>query len=74
MDRPNIVFIMPDQLRHAEIFHRLDTQLAHKIMRSANKAACAGRVCTFSHSSSPDFGRPGWERTYPMPWGEIYPD
>ena len=58
----------------AEVFHRLDTLLTDEIMRSADEAAFAGRVYTFSYSSSPEFGRPGWERTYPMSWNEIYPD
>ena len=57
----------------ADIFHRMDSELTTEIMRSTDEAAFSGRVYTFSHSSSPDFGRSGWERTYPMPWGEIYP-
>ena len=58
----------------ADIFHRMDTQLTEEIMRSSDEATFSGRISTISHSSNPDYGRLGWERTYPMPWGEVYPD
>ena len=56
----------------ADTFHRLDAQLTREIMRSAAEASFAG--CHRTHSSSAEFGRPGWGRSYPMPWNEIYPD
>ena len=58
----------------AGIFHRLDAMLTSEIMRSTNEAAFPGRINASFHSSSPEFGRPGSDRTYPMPWGEAYPD
>ena len=39
-------------------------------MRLMDEATFPGRHMT--HSSSSDYGRVGWERTYPMAWGEIY--
>ncbi len=56
--------------RCADIFHRMDAQLTSEIMQATNEAFFAQRVYTFSHSSSPEFGRVGWERTYPMPWDD----
>jgi hypothetical protein len=41
-------------------------------MRSVDESRFAERVA--GHSSSRDFGRPGWERIYPMPWEQVYPD
>ena len=103
MDRPNIVFIMPEPIAAnpddtqlmraagrsrsgaprkswyavqdvscADTFHRLDAQLTRAIMRSVAEASFAGCHCT--HSSSPEFGRPGWDRTYPVSWSDLYPD
>ena len=60
--------------RYAEVYHRLDAELTAEIMRSMDEAFAERRLYTFSCSSSPDFGRVGWERQYPMPWGQIYPD
>ena len=60
--------------QYADVFHRMDAQLTAEIMRAMNESYFSRRVYTFSYSSSPDFGRVGWERTYPMPWGRIYPD
>ncbi len=57
-----------------EIFHQLDTRLTTEVMRSANEAAFPGRIDAFIHSSSPEFGRPGSDRTYPMPWSKAYGD
>ena len=54
----------------AEVYHRLDQTLLAEVMRLMNEVNFAGRHLT--HSSSADFGRVGWERRYPMPWGEIY--
>lgn len=56
----------------ADIFHRLDAQLTDELMRATAEASFAGSHLT--NSSSGSFGRPGWERRYPMPWNEIYPD
>lgn len=58
----------------SDTFQRLDNLLVAEMMRSMDEANFSGRVYTFSHSSSPSFGKPGWERTYPMPWARIYPD
>ena len=54
----------------ADVYHRLDGTLVAEVMRLMDEANFAGRHRT--HSSSADFGRVGWERRYPMPWGEIY--
>jgi arylsulfatase len=51
----------------ADIYHRLDHLLLADVMRLMNEANFAGRHLT--HSSSLDYGRVGWDRTYPMPWG-----
>ncbi|MBN1402760.1 MAG: sulfatase-like hydrolase/transferase [Anaerolineae bacterium] len=59
---------------YGDVFHRMDGELTAEIMRSMDEALFSRRVYTFSYSSSPDFGRVGWERTYPMPWGQIYPE
>ena len=58
----------------ADIFHRLDAQLTHEIMRSTDEATFAGRVSATSNSSSRTFGRPGHGRTYPTPWNQTYGD
>ena len=55
-----------------EIRTRLETILATETMRLIDEAFFWQRVYTFSYSSSPDFGRAGWERTYPMSWEGIY--
>ncbi|NKB66112.1 MAG: sulfatase-like hydrolase/transferase [Candidatus Latescibacteria bacterium] len=52
----------------AGIYRRLDQALLSEVMRLLNEANFAGRHGT--HSSSADFGRVGWQRQYPMPWGE----
>ena len=57
----------------ADVFRRLDVALTTEVMRLMDEGSFSGRVYTFSHSSSSEFGRPGWERRYPMPWGDIYP-
>jgi len=59
---------------HMEVFHRLDADLTAQVMHSMDEAFWSRRLYTFSYSSSPDFGRVGWERKWPMPWGEIYPE
>jgi arylsulfatase A-like enzyme len=59
---------------YADVYRRMDTELTAEIMRSTDRAFFAQRVYTSSYSSSPDFGRVGWERTYPMPWSQIYPE
>ena len=51
----------------SDTFHRLDVMLTSEIMRSIGDSSFAGRHLT--NSSSADFGRVGWERGYPMPWG-----
>ncbi|MBC7237526.1 MAG: hypothetical protein H5T69_16915, partial [Chloroflexi bacterium] len=56
----------------ADLYRRLDATLTAEIMRYMDEAFWPQRVYTFSYSSSPDFGRVGWERTYPMPWHQIY--
>ena len=58
----------------AEVFHRMDAELTAEIMRLTNEAFFPQRTYTYSYSSSPDFGHVGWERTYPMPWEQIYPE
>ena len=60
--------------RYADIYQRMDAEITAEIIRSVDEAFFERRVYTFSHSSNPDFGRPGWERTYPMTWHHIYPD
>ena len=57
----------------ADIFHRMDAELTTRIMRSLDRSNSAQRVYTSSYSSSPDFGRVGWERPYPMPWDRLHP-
>ena len=57
-----------------DIFQRMDAELTAEIMRGMDDANFTQRVYTFSHSSNPDFGRVGWERTYPMSWNRIYPE
>lgn len=32
------------------------------------------RVPLHPFSSSPEFGRPSWDRTYPVSWSDLYPD
>ena len=51
----------------AEVYHRLDQRLLSEVMRLMEESNFAGRHLT--HSSSADFGRVGWQRRYPMPWG-----
>ena len=58
----------------ADLLQRLDVELTAAIMRSMGEAFFPRSVYTYSHSSSLDFGRVGWNRTYPMPWHQIYPD
>lgn len=53
---------------------RLEAILTRNVMRLTDEGHFPQRVYDFSYSSSPDFGRVGWERTYPMPWGQLYPD
>jgi len=60
--------------QYAEVFHRMDAELTATIMRAMNESHFSQRLYTFSYSSSPDFGRVGWERTYPMPWDRVYPE
>ena len=59
---------------YADVFHRLDSELTVEIMRSMDESYWSRRLYTFSYSSSPDFGRVGWERKWPMPWGKMYPE
>ena len=54
--------------------HNVDGELTGTVMRAIDEADFPQRVYTFSYSSSPDFGRVGWERTYPMPWNQVYAD
>ena len=56
----------------ADIFHRMDAELTTRIMRAMGKSSFAQQVYTSSYSSSPDFGRVGWERPYPMPWDRLH--
>ena len=58
----------------ADVFHRMDAELTAEIMRLTAEAFFPQRAYTYSYSSSPEFGRVGWERTYPMPWEQIYPE
>lgn len=58
----------------ADTFQRLDAELTAAIMQSMSKALFPQRVYSSSHSSNADFGRVGWERTYPMPWQQLHPD
>ena len=58
----------------AEVFHRMDAELTAEIMRLTDEAFFPQHIHTYSYSSSPDFGRVSWERTYPMPWEQIYPE
>ena len=58
----------------ADVFHRMDAELTAEVMRLTDEAFFPQRTYTYSYSSSPDFGRVGWERTYPMPWDQIYPE
>ncbi|MBK35942.1 MAG: hypothetical protein CME26_10500 [Gemmatimonadetes bacterium] len=51
------------------IYDRLDALLTSEIMRFVAESAFSGRHET--NSSSADFGRVGWERKYPMPWGGL---
>jgi arylsulfatase A-like enzyme len=51
----------------ADIYHRLDHLLLADVMRLMDEANFAGRH--YTNSSSLDYGRVGWDRTYPMPWG-----
>ncbi|AWT59227.1 MAG: Arylsulfatase [Candidatus Moanabacter tarae] len=60
--------------KFSNIFHRLDTILTSEMMRSTYEAGFPERINTAFNSSSPEFGRPGSDRTYPMPWGETHPD
>ena len=50
---------------------RLDTELWRQLNHGVNDAHFSNRVYTTSHSSSREFGRVGWERTYPMPWAGL---
>lgn len=52
----------------ADVFNRLDTALTREVMRSVRESTYAGRLPRTGNSSSISFGRPGWERTYPMTW------
>jgi arylsulfatase len=56
----------------APVRQRLENALWRRMTRSLDEANFSNRVYHFSYSSSEDFGRPGWGRTYPMPWGESY--
>mgnify|MGYP005858466639 FL=1 len=56
----------------AAVYQRMDAELTAHVMRSMDEAFTERRLYTYSYSSSPDFGRVGWERTYPMPWQTIY--
>lgn len=58
-----------DDVDCREILRDLDATLTGEVMRSVSESSFAGRHET--HSSSGAFGRPGWERIYPMPWGGI---
>jgi len=58
----------------AAVYQRMDAALTAEVMRSIDEAFTERRLYTHSYSSSPDFGRVGWERTYPMPWQTIYGD
>jgi len=58
----------------ADVFRRMDVALTAQLMRSTNEANFAGRVPSSGNSSSVEFGRPGWDRTYPMKWEEVYPE
>ena len=59
---------------YADVLRRLDGALTAEMMRLMDEAFFSQRVYTFSYSSSPSFGHVGWERTYPMPWEQIYPE
>ena len=56
------------------ILQHLDAALTAAIMHSMSTAFFPQRVYTSSHSSSPDFGRVGWARTYPMTWQQLHPE
>ena len=58
----------------SDVYQRLDGELTGAVMRAIDEADFPQRVYTFSYSSSADFGRVGWERTYPMPWDQLYAD
>lgn len=60
--------------QYTDVYQKMDAEITAEIIRSVDEAFFERRVYTFSHSSNPDFGRPGWERTYPMTWHRIYPD
>jgi hypothetical protein len=52
---------------------RLDASLTTEMMRSMEESHFPGRIASSGNSSSVSFGRPGWERAYPMRWEEVYP-
>ena len=52
---------------------RLDASLTTEMMRSMDESHFPGRIASSGNSSSVSFGRPGWERAYPMRWEEVYP-
>ena len=56
----------------AGIYRRLDQRLLETVMGLMEEATFPARHLT--HSSSTGFGRVGWERRYPMPWGEVSAD
>lgn len=58
----------------AAVYQRLDAVLTESVMRLTDEGNFPQRVYDFSYSSSPEFGRVGWERTYPMPWTQLYPE
>ena len=51
---------------YADVFHRMDNELTRAIMDSIEWGHADKRVYTSTLSGSPSFGRPGWERVYPM--------
>ncbi|MYE89353.1 sulfatase-like hydrolase/transferase [Candidatus Poribacteria bacterium] len=73
-DDPNEQHNLAYDPQAADVFHRMDAELTAEMMRLTTEAFFPQRTYTYSYSSSPDFGRVGWERTYPMPWDQIYPE
>lgn len=57
----------------ADVFYQMDSELTTEIMRSVGEASFERQIYP-AHSSNVDFGRLGWERTYPNPWQYIYPN
>ncbi len=69
--QPNLVFILPDQLRAGDadclpIYRRLDGELTREFLGSIHASHAEKKVAHIPLYNDEAFGQKGWQRTYPQ--------